>query len=83
MPTIALKRAYEKPARGDGIRILVDRLWPRGIKKEDLASRRVGKGAGPQYRVAEVVRPRRGKVAGVSQALPRGARRHRCDRDYP
>lgn len=36
MPTIQLKRAYEKPARGDGIRILVDRLWPRGIKKEDL-----------------------------------------------
>lgn len=36
MPTIVLKRAYEKPARGDGTRILVDRLWPRGIKKEDL-----------------------------------------------
>ena len=36
MPTIVFKRAYEKPARGDGIRILVDRLWPRGIKKEDL-----------------------------------------------
>ena len=36
MPTIVLKRAYEKPARGDGTRILVDRLWPRGIKKQDL-----------------------------------------------
>lgn len=36
MPTIALKRAYGKPARRDGIRVLVDRLWPRGIKKEDL-----------------------------------------------
>lgn len=36
MPTIVLKRAYEKPARSDGVRILVDRLWPRGIKKEDL-----------------------------------------------
>jgi uncharacterized protein YeaO (DUF488 family) len=34
--TIRLKRAYEKPARGDGFRILVDRLWPRGIRKEDL-----------------------------------------------
>lgn len=33
---IQLKRAYDKPARGDGFRILVDRLWPRGIKKEDL-----------------------------------------------
>lgn len=36
MPTVVLKRAYEKPARGDGFRILVDRLWPRGVKKEDL-----------------------------------------------
>ena len=30
---IALKRAYEPPARGDGARILVDRLWPRGVSK--------------------------------------------------
>lgn len=35
-PTIVLKRAYDKPTRGDGFRVLVDRLWPRGIKKEDL-----------------------------------------------
>lgn len=31
---ILLKRAYETPAPGDGFRILVDRLWPRGIAKE-------------------------------------------------
>jgi uncharacterized protein YeaO (DUF488 family) len=30
---IKLKRAYDPPARDDGIRILVDRLWPRGVKK--------------------------------------------------
>ncbi len=34
MGTIRIKRAYEKPAKEDGDRILVDRLWPRGIKKE-------------------------------------------------
>lgn len=34
---IRLKRAYESPDRGDGARILVDRLWPRGVKKEALA----------------------------------------------
>jgi len=28
-----LKRAYEKPARADGYRVLVDRIWPRGISK--------------------------------------------------
>jgi uncharacterized protein YeaO (DUF488 family) len=31
---VAIKRAYESPARGDGVRILVDRLWPRGLRKE-------------------------------------------------
>ena len=34
---IELKRAYERPDLGDGTRILVDRLWPRGIKKADAA----------------------------------------------
>jgi uncharacterized protein YeaO (DUF488 family) len=32
---LRLKRAYEKPARDDGIRILIDRLWPRGVRKAD------------------------------------------------
>lgn len=34
---IQLKRVYEKPERGDGARILVDRLWPRGLTKEKAA----------------------------------------------
>lgn len=33
---IALKRAYEPPAASDGRRILVDRIWPRGIAKAEL-----------------------------------------------
>ena len=32
---ILVKRIYEDSAAGDGFRILVDRLWPRGIKKEN------------------------------------------------
>ena len=32
---IRIKRAYEKPSKEDGYRILVDRLWPRGISKDD------------------------------------------------
>jgi uncharacterized protein YeaO (DUF488 family) len=32
---VKLKRAYEAPSRDDGTRILVDRLWPRGVKKTD------------------------------------------------
>lgn len=33
--SVAVKRIYEPIAPRDGYRILVDRLWPRGIKKED------------------------------------------------
>ena len=34
---IKIKRVYEKPGEEDGIRILVDRLWPRGLTKEKAA----------------------------------------------
>src|SRR5688572_8367914 len=34
---IRVKRVYEEPAANDGSRFLVDRLWPRGLKKESLA----------------------------------------------
>jgi uncharacterized protein YeaO (DUF488 family) len=34
---VKLKRAYEQAEAEDGMRILVDRLWPRGVKKEDAA----------------------------------------------
>lgn len=34
---VRLKRAYDPPADGDGTRVLVDRLWPRGVKKADAA----------------------------------------------
>lgn len=33
---IYIKRVYEPPAKSDGIRFLVERLWPRGVKKVDL-----------------------------------------------
>ena len=33
---IKLKRAYDLPAKADGARVLVDRLWPRGCTKEAL-----------------------------------------------
>jgi uncharacterized protein YeaO (DUF488 family) len=35
---IRVKRVYEPRERGDGRRILVERLWPRGLKKEALAA---------------------------------------------
>jgi uncharacterized protein YeaO (DUF488 family) len=34
---IRIKRAYEPPDKDDGVRVLVDRLWPRGLRKERAA----------------------------------------------
>jgi uncharacterized protein YeaO (DUF488 family) len=35
--TIAIKRVYDPPESSDGFRVLVDRLWPRGLTKEKAA----------------------------------------------
>lgn len=35
-PSIHTKRVYDEPSKKDGVRILVDRLWPRGLKKEEV-----------------------------------------------
>jgi uncharacterized protein YeaO (DUF488 family) len=34
--SIGIKRVYDKVARDDGVRILIDRLWPRGLSKAEL-----------------------------------------------
>jgi uncharacterized protein YeaO (DUF488 family) len=34
---VKIKRAYEEAQKNDGYRVLVDRLWPRGVRKEALA----------------------------------------------
>ena len=35
-PVVTVKRVYEQAAPSDGVRVLVDRLWPRGLKKEEV-----------------------------------------------
>ncbi len=37
MPAIKIKRVYDKPMKADGVRILIDRLWPRGVTKKEAA----------------------------------------------
>ena len=37
MRSVAIKRAYDRPSSDDGTRILVDRLWPRGLSKRKAA----------------------------------------------
>jgi uncharacterized protein YeaO (DUF488 family) len=34
--SIWVRRAYEAPTRNDGVRVLVDRVWPRGVSREEL-----------------------------------------------
>ncbi|HEX2255934.1 MAG TPA: DUF488 family protein [Afifellaceae bacterium] len=46
-PAIRLKRVYDQPEPGDRTRVLVDRLWPRGIRKPDAAVHLWTKELGP------------------------------------
>jgi uncharacterized protein YeaO (DUF488 family) len=48
---IQLKRVYEKPALRDGVRILVERLWPRGLRKAEVHADDWQKNAGPSDRL--------------------------------
>lgn len=38
MPAISIRRAYDPPDPGEGRRVLVDRIWPRGISRETLGA---------------------------------------------
>ena len=35
MKSISIKRVYDDKSKSDGYRVFIDRLWPRGVKKED------------------------------------------------
>ena len=44
---IGMKRIYEDVEKSDGVRILVDRMWPRGVKKEDAEIKEWSKDVAP------------------------------------
>ena len=46
-PSIRIKRVYETPSPDDGFRVLVDRIWPRGVSKEKAAIDQWAKELGP------------------------------------
>lgn len=50
---IQIKRVYDPPARGDGTRFLVERLWPRGIKKTELDAKAWLKEVAPSTELRE------------------------------
>jgi uncharacterized protein YeaO (DUF488 family) len=47
MARIAIKRIYDPPAEEDGFRVLVDRVWPRGVSKKEAAIEHWAKDIGP------------------------------------
>ena len=55
--TVTIKRVYEDPAADDGFRVLVDRLWPRGVSRQNAAARRLVEGDRSEHTVAQLVRP--------------------------
>ncbi len=51
--SLAVKRVYDPPSPKDGYRVLVDRLWPRGLKKADAALDLWVKEVGPSRELRE------------------------------
>lgn len=49
MKTIKTKRIYEEPKESDGVRILTERLWPRGVSKERANLNKWMKGVAPSH----------------------------------
>jgi len=52
-PALHVKRIYEPAARADGTRILVDRLWPRGLTKEAAAIDHWAKAVAPSNQLRQ------------------------------
>ncbi len=55
---LSVKRVYESKEAGDGVRILVDRLWPRGLRSADAGIDEWMKDVAPSDELAQVVCPR-------------------------
>lgn len=69
---IEVKRAYDLAEADDGLRFLVDRLWPRGLKREALQLHAWLKEVAPR-RIAPLVWPQAGQLGGIPTPLQRRA----------
>jgi hypothetical protein len=71
---VQLKRAYAPPSPEDGVRVLVDRVWPRGLRKSEAAIDRWVKDVAPSAELCRVSgRPRRSRRRGASHCEGHGA----------
>jgi uncharacterized protein YeaO (DUF488 family) len=68
---IRLKRAYEPPSPEDGLRVLVDRLWPRGLRKADAAVDRWMKDIAPSTELRQWLTTTRSVGRSFVAATPR------------
>jgi uncharacterized protein YeaO (DUF488 family) len=64
-PRVRVARVYDGPAVDDGWRVLVDRLWPRGLRKEDLRLDEWCKDLAPSTELRSEVRPPTRPIRGV------------------
>lgn len=53
MMCIHLKRVYDQPSKEDGYRVLIDRLWPRGVSKEKAHADQWLKEVGPSHQLRQ------------------------------
>lgn len=75
---IRIKRAYEPPERGDGVRILVDRLWPRGLRKDDAHFDEWRKDLSPSTALRQFYGHRPERFDEFTEAIPRRASSQGC-----
>ena len=59
---VRVRRAYDEPTGEDGARVLVDRIWPRGLSKEKASLEEWCKAVAPFNGAAHVVWPRPGAL---------------------
>ena len=65
---VRAKRVYDPPESGDGARVLIDHVWPRGVSRTRQAGR-LGARTGTERRAAQVLREG-GWSAGSTSAAP-------------
>src|SRR6185437_1321940 len=74
---VKLKRAYEPPSAEDGVRVLVDRLWPRGVSKQKAALDRWMKEIAPSSELREWFGHEPARWAGFQERYADELRHHR------
>ena len=73
MAKLQIKRVYEERSATDGQRVLVDRVWPRGVSKAMLGDAIWLKDSRPKRRITQMVQPPSGALEGISCSLRRRA----------